>query len=408
MIMHPHKKKRALGILTAIFLALAMAGCATFQAPASLQEIALRERALTKEENGIRVSTAVVGDQEALEIFGIDLARKQIQAVWVAVENNSRSQLVLLPTAIDPEYYAPLEVAYAYHKGFAKQAKTALNEHLLNLNFPIRSDIFPGSQVDGYIFTSWKKGMKVIDIDLLGNGFSQNFTFFASNPDSPQGQKVMARLETMFSADQLLQVESEAALRNVLEQLPCCITKEIDGPMAEPANIVIIGALDDWTTAFLRRGYTYHTLSPRYVFGRVQDISGKKLSRGYTMAQAHTIRLWQSPIRYQGKSVWVGQTSVRQGGRFAAKAPEGLTLPLDPYVDEARLDLIQDLVYSQALTKIGFVKGVAKPQASPAEKSSVDVYYETDGLRAVLVFDDRPTSLEEIDFFDWERLVDYR
>ena len=37
-----------------------------------------------------------------------------------------------------------------------------------------------------------------------------------------------------------------------------------------------------------------------------------------------------------------------------------------------------------------------------------DVDYTTDGLRVVLVFGDRPASLSTIDFFDWERLADYR
>jgi hypothetical protein len=171
---------------------------------------------------------------------------------------------------------------------------------------------------------------------------------------------------------------------------------------------VIIGAFDDWTTAFTRRGYRYQVLNPRYAFGRVQDISGHKLSRGFTKAQSHIIRIWQTPVRYDGKPVWVAQTSVRLGGRFAEKAPLEVTHPLDPYVDEARYDLAQDLAYSQALTKIGFSKYSGRPQKTLAEKASEDLYYTTDGLRVVLVFGDRPASLEEIYFFDWERLADYR
>ena len=31
-----------------------------------------------------------------------------------------------------------------------------------------------------------------------------------------------------------------------------------------------------------------------------------------------------------------------------------------------------------------------------------------DGLRVVLVFGDRPASLKGIDFFNWERLSEYR
>ena len=391
-----------------ICLVLFMSACATFQKPATINEAPILERALAKGINGIRASVAVVGDQEAKQIFGIDLARKKIQAVWVEIENNIDRPLVLLPTAIDPEYFAPLEVSFAYHKAFATEANTALDAHFLNLNFPIRSLIRPGSRASGYIFTNWEKGLKLIDIDLLGNDFSQNFTFFAPNPDSSLGKDIIGRLETMFSDSELQKVESEADLRKVLEKLPCCVSNEIGGPSAEPLNVVIIGAFDDWSTAFNRRGYRYQVLNPRYAFSRVQDISGHKLSRGYTKAQAHTIRIWQTPIRYKGKPVWVAQTSTRQGGRFAENAPAEVTSPITPKVDEARYDLAQDLAYSQALTKIGYTKGSGRGQPTATEKGSGDVYYTTDGLRVVLVFGDRPASLATIDFFNWERLADYR
>jgi len=125
-------------------------------------------------------------------------------------------------------------------------------------------------------------------------------------------------------------------------------------------------------------------------------------------AQAHTIRFWHTPIRYQGKPVWIAQTSVRLGGRFAEEGPTGSTLPLDPDVDEARIDLTQDLAYSQALIKIGHVKGAGGPQTIPAETPHRQLQYTTDGLRVVLVFGDRPAGLDTIDFFNWEPLVDYR
>jgi hypothetical protein len=171
---------------------------------------------------------------------------------------------------------------------------------------------------------------------------------------------------------------------------------------------VIIGHLDDWTTAFVRRNYHYHELTSRFAFGRGQNISGKKLSRGYTQAKAHIIRIWQTPIRYQGVPVWAAQTSARLGGRFADKVPSEVALPLDTYVDEARNVLTQDLAYSQVLIKIGYVKGAGQPQPNATDVSSKGVHYMADGLRAVLVFGDRPASFESIDFFNWERLADYR
>ena len=391
-----------------ICLLLLLNSCASFKKPDLINEAPVLERALTKESNGIRTSVAIVGDHEAKQIFGIDLARNNIQAVWIKIENNSKSPLILLPIAIDPEYFAPLEVAFAYHKSFATEANAALDEHLLNLNFPIRSPVAPGSSASGYIFVDRTKRLKVIDVDLLGNDFSQNFTFFAPNPALPQGQDIIIRAETMYSAAKLQNVQSEAALRRALEQLPCCVSDESGAISGEPLNVVIIGAIEDWTTAFVRRGYHYQVLNPRFTLGRDQDISGKKLSRGYTKSQAYAIRLWKAPIQYQGKAVWMGQTSLRQGGRFAEKAPGEVTLPLDPHVDEARNDLTQDMAYSQALLKIGFVRGSGQSLSFPTEKASEDVFYRTDGLRVVLVFGDRPASLKEIDFFNWERLTDYR
>lgn len=400
-------KKQLLIISSTICLTLLMNACATFKKPATINEAPIHERALTKEANGIRASAAVVGDQEARQIFGIDLARKKIQAVWIQVENSIDRSIILLPTAIDPEYFAPLEVSFTYHRAFAADANAALDAHILNLGFPIRNLIQSESRASGYIFTHWTRGMKVVDVDLTGDDFSQNFTFFAPNPDSSTGQNIIDRMESMFSASQLQNVECGTDLRKALEQLPCCVSNENGGRSAEPLNVVIIGTVDDWTTAFQRRGYRYQVLNPRYAFGRGQDLSGLKLSRGYTRAQAHAIRLWQTPIRYSGKPVWVAQTSTRLGGRFAEKEPAEVTSPINPKVDEARYALAQDLAYSQALIKIGFTRGAGQSQSTLTGEAS-DVHYTTDGLRVVLIFGDRPASLEEIDFFDWERLADYR
>jgi hypothetical protein len=135
----------------------------------------------------------------------------------------------------------------------------------------------------------------------------------------------------------------------------------------------------------------------------VPTIAEAQAIYGVDLASQHI-----QPIRYHGKPVWIGQASLRQGGRFVEKSPVEVTLPLDPHVDEARNNLTQDMAYSQALLKIGFTKGSGQSQSTQAEKSSEGVYYATDGLRVVLVFGDRPVSLEGIDFFNWERLVDYR
>jgi hypothetical protein len=187
-------KKQSLIISSTIFLVLFMSACATFKKPANINEAAIFERTLTKEENRIWVSASVLGDGDGRQIFGIDLARKKIQAVWIEVENSIDRPIILLPTAIDPDYFAPLEVSFAYHKAFATDANAALDAHLLSLNFPIRNLIQPGSRASGYIFTNWTKGMKVVDVDLIGEDFSQNSTIFVPNPDSSIGHDIIDRI----------------------------------------------------------------------------------------------------------------------------------------------------------------------------------------------------------------------
>ena len=72
---------------------------------------------------------------------------------------------------------------------------------------------------------------------------------------------------------------------------------------------------------------------------------------------------------------------------------------IDPDVDEAMYALIEDLVYSQQVSKLGWAKGVGKAsRAKPRYNLTGDPYF-TFGLRAVLVFERRPVSLS------WQRLL---
>lgn len=112
-------------------------------------------------------------------------------------------------------------------------------------------------------------------------------------------------------------------------------------------------------------------------------------------------------MRFQGKLVWVGQISTPKGGRFAGATSDGSLPLIDPDVDEARNDLVQDLIYSQLVTEVGFVKGVGPvARSSPRTTPGGSTFY-TDGLRAVLIFDSQPVSLTEIEFMGWERLTDH-
>jgi hypothetical protein len=188
--------------------------------------------------------------------------------------------------------------------------------------------------------------------------------------------------------------------------------------------LVIVGDNEDAFPALVRRGwhpteatyagsvgkmissvlsgerYPYSPISPLYLYGRPQEFALQKARDN--IHQRNHLRLWASPMQYHGKQVWVGQISRDIGTRLTIHSPYLTTHKIDPDVDEALLALVEDLAYSQLLTKIALVKGVgAAPKEAPRQNLTTDPYY-TQGFRAVLFFDDRPTSLANIEILPWE------
>jgi len=146
--------------------------------------------------------------------------------------------------------------------------------------------------------------------------------------------------------------------------------------------------------------YPYAPVSPLYLYGRPQDLALQKARDN--IHQRNHMRLWLSPMRYHDKPVWVGQISRDIGTRLTIHSPYLTTHKIDPDIDEARTALQEDMAYSQALVKIGLVKGVGMAtREAPSRNLTTDPYY-TDGFRTVLVFDDTPTPITAITFFNWE------
>ena len=85
-----------------------------------------------------------------------------------------------------------------------------------------------------------------------------------------------------------------------------------------------------------------------------------------------------------------------------ARQSGALFLKIDPDVDETRIYLVQDLLYSEGLAKVAYVKGVgAAPLAEPRGNLTGDPYF-TDGRRAVMWVSSNPVSLEELEWVHWE------
>jgi hypothetical protein len=273
------------------------------------------------------------------------------------------------------------------------------------------------------VLVNLDEGFKAIDIDLLSHQEVKSFSFIFVDPDFRADYKLVD-FNTLYAAEQIIHIDEEGELRRVLEELPCCTTNAAGDKHGDPLNLVLIGEVNDMVPALVRRNwhateiiwsraifktihsflrgerYRYSPISPLYMFGRPQDIGWQK-ARG-TIHERNHMRFWLSPVRFRGKKVYVGQISRDIGVKFTLKSPTITTHVIDPDVDEARRYFVEDMAYSQALDRIGYVNGVGAVKREAPRMNLVGDPFYTDGLRAVLFFESRPYTLSDIKHLGWE------
>jgi hypothetical protein len=394
--------------------------------PQSIFEVPFRERSHSKFDKDVRVTVAVLSAKESRQVFGVNLAGKGIQPVWVRVENHDTTPYWLLSSGLDPDYFSPLESAYAFHSKLTPATNKKIDEHLRVMSF--RNPIVQNAAVSGFLYVNLDEGIKVVDIDLIGRGKSKFFTFFVRVPGIRADYQEVD-FESLYSEKEIVDYD-ENGLRKALENLPCCTTNEDETRKGDPLNLVVIGTREDFSAAFVRRGwlpaeqtygkaiwktiksflfgsrYRYSPVSPLYFLGRQQDMAGQKPR--HTVHERNHLRLWLSPMRYKGIPVWVGQISRDIGVRLTLKTWPPVTHKIDPDIDEAMYALIEDLLFSQQLAKIGYVKGVgASTRSNPRKNLTGDPYF-TSGYRVVLMIDRRPYSFEDLQTFNWENPISGR
>ena len=407
-------------------LALLLSGCVSMGALDEGDPTDYMHRLMTEVDGGIRVSASALSPGESRAAFGVPLADKGIQPVWVEVENNEDLTYWLMSIGMDPNYFTPTEAADAFNRKRDGSIDWELEQRFRDQAFV--NPIVPGATVSGFIFTNLDEGVKMIEVDLIGNDTLKTVSFLAHIPgfraDYIDNKAV---IEEALAEGKTINFTDDAEFRAALEALPCCATNKKGTRNGDPLNLIIVGGGDDAFPALIRRGwhpteatyvgsvkkminsvvsgerYRYSPVSPLYLYGRPQDLALQKARDN--IHQRNHLRLWRSPIHYHGKDVWVGQISRDIGTRMTIHSPYLTTHKIDPDVDEALVALVQDIAYSQHLSKIGFVKGVGEaPREAPRQNLTTDPYFTT-GIRGVLIFDEQPTSLVDIELLPWEGQV---
>ncbi len=418
-------------------------------------------RAQTQENAKAQVSVAVLDAAESAQLFGVPLARRGIQPVHLRILNRSDTLLRLQLVRIDPNYYTPLEAAAANHFSIVKRlsafgligwlilpflllllpflflipfklitayrANRRMDELFRSQCFHLRP-IQPGGVTEGFVFTSFDAGTKVVHVslhstsDLLNRATGQvesHGTMDSSTEFSfsiPVPGIAVDYLRRDFDALQIPGPITECdvpTLAKRLGQMPAATTNAKASRSGDPVNLVIVGEFETLIGAFAARWdeseiitldtcwktvrsfllgsqYRYSPVSALYLFGRRQDFALQR-SRQSINERLH-LRLWLTPLRLQGKSVWVGQVSRDIGVRFTMRTWNLTTHRIDPDVDESRDYVIEDLLQAGRVDATAYVDGAGPCDSTAPRRNLTGDPYFTDGKRAVILLSTTRTA----------------
>jgi hypothetical protein len=395
------------------------------------------QRAVVQSRSGLEVRIAVLDGRESRTLFGLPLARRGIQPVWVQIANRTDQTYRLQFVALDPNYFSPREAAASFHYSggkriiefgvlawlflpflillpikllAARRANGQMDAFFLKHAFRMRPISAQGEQ-SGFVYTNLSEGTKIVLVRLLGHDAVEDFEF-AVPVKGLDSDYLRRERQEMHHELRTTEVDAEE-LRNYLHQAPTATTNRGGHRTGDPVNLVVVGEFNTvigafgarwdetevisvetcWKTlrAFLTGAeYRYSPVSGLYLFGRTQDFALQRVRK--SINERLHLRLWATPLRFSGKTVWIGQVSRDIGVRWTWRTWNLTTHRIDPDVDEARDYVVEDLMHIGRLEVAAYVGGIQPCTAEwPRRNLTRDPYY-TDGNRAVVILSESRTN----------------
>jgi hypothetical protein len=282
--------------------------------------------------------------------------------------------------------------------------------------FPMRP-VLAGSETGGFVFTTLDAGTKVVHVRLMGTEGEREFIFNVPVPGL-RADYLRRDFENAIPAAELVECDMPA-LRQRLREAPRATSNARATREGDPVNLVIAGEFPAVLGAFgarwdetevitlatcwktmrsfvLGSEYRYSPVSALYLYGRSQDFSLQR-SRRSVNERLH-LRLWATPMRLEGRPVWVGQVSRDIGVRFTWRTWNLTTHRVDPDVDEARDYVVEDLLEAGRIDRVAYFDGVGACDQKSLRRNLTGDPYFTDGRRAVIAISESKTTAK---FVGW-------
>lgn len=267
-------------------------------------------RAQTQQSADAEVTVAVLDADESRRLFGVPLARRGIQPVYLRLVNRSAEPLRLQLVSMDPNYYSPLEAAARNHYSISRRlsafgllawvfapllvliplklitawlANGRMDEFFRSQAFRLRP-IPPGGEASGFVFTPMDAGTKVVHVCMHQTGMTsesvvQNLQAAEAAVDGHSAKSTLGPaldepaaieftfsipvpgiaadylhrdFETLCPASSLVDCEVLDLARH-LAALPATTTNQHGTRAGDPVNLAVIGDFATLISAFAAR-----------------------------------------------------------------------------------------------------------------------------------------------------------
>jgi len=427
---------RFLGRFVSLLAVVGLSACASSFEPKPLVLDMELQGVQAKTIDNVTVSVAILTDEQAEKHFGVDFARRDLQALYIQVRNESDHRLWFIRNTVDPDFYSPDEAAVLLKSGLSGRDFEALRQHLRDESIRVQHQ--PLTVTEGFLYLPRVEGGRYIDIRLGGDVYGTDeeddiqagwlnelrFGFAVPLPDGLFDYEKLDAAHT-YGDVVLPDIDDPEELRKHLEELPCCAMDEDGEGLGDPLNVVLVGDSQDVLTALTRSGWSFtHRISLAtigrmagaalsgdaypvapvsnlYLFGRKQDFALQRARP--TISQRNHTRFWLAPFTFRGRQVWVGQVSRDIGVKLSPNSPSLTTHVIDPEVDLTREYMLHSLLDAGLVAAFGFVKGSTyATRDEPAVNLANDPYF-SDGLRLVVALSPHPRPYHEVRSMRWEQ-----
>lgn len=406
-------------------------------------------RGQTQETPAAEVTVAVPSAVESHRLFGVPLAVRSIQPVFLRIVNRHTAPLRLYLLDLDPHYYTPLEAAGINHFSVFKRlsafgiaawyflplvllmplklltayrANRRIDDCFRTQGFSLRP-IPPGETAEGFVYATLDAGTKTVRVCLYatanaGAEGGQQLRELAEAPSGPAVDLTFLIPVPGMSVDYLRRDFAEICppstlvacdlpqLASRLSEMPPATTNAKGVRHGDPVNLVVIGDFETVLSAFTARWDESETITlatcwkttRAFLFGaeyRYSPVSPLYLfgrSQDVALQRIRSsinerlhLRLWLTPLEFGGQPVWVGQISRDIGVRFTTQVWNLTTHRVDPNVDESRDYVVEDLLRAERVNAVAYVDGVGDCTPDQPRRNLTGDPYFTDGKRVVIV-----------------------